>query len=435
MKIPRSLLLIMFIASLLIFSAFNPKEEKENIRIVFNSSQTKKALIELKKNLKKIHNIDLNYQALDFSRQGNLISIKFVVDCNDGFAGTGATSDLAKSENFGFERNYSNNASAKFKTGFLNNTINISGARKYFLLKDSGEYYFFKNKDYTKAAKLLKESFEVAEKNYKGFDDTRYNGGYNAACAYALAGNIDSAFAMLQKIVQTSLFDNYALIANDNYLSALKEDSRWKKILDDVKANKIRNEIDYDKNLIKVLSDIRSIDQGNRERLNQLISKHGNGNSVVETFKVTMREKDSINLIQIRQIISEKGWLGPEVVGAIGVQTQWLVIQHADLKTQIEFLPVLEKAAIDGKLLFKDLAFLKDRIALRHGKKQLYGSQLVNIKGKNYPLSLESPQNIENQRSSVWLESMSSYLGRKWDLKEYLEMLPVIEQSNYLLKR
>ena len=434
MKIYRALQLPTLILSLLIFFSFKPKEEKQNVKVTFKSSQNKKALTDIKRNLKKVYNIDLNYQALQFSKKGALLSIKFEVNCNDGFSGTGAAGDLKDIEDFGFERNYSGTA-AKFKTGFLNTSISLSAAKRYYLLKDSGDYNFFQAKNYAKAARFLKASFEVAEANYYGFDDTRYNGAYNAACAYALAGDIDSAFSMLQKIVRTPKFDNYDLIANDTDLSALRKDARWTQILNDVKANSLENENGLDQTLVKRLANIRAIDQGDRAQLNQLIGKYGNGNTEVESFKKVMRSNDSTNLSQVKDMIKEHGWLGPKVVGASGVQTQWLVIQHADLKTQIEFLPILEKAAGDGNLLYRDLAFLKDRVALRQGKKQLYGSQLLNLNGKNYPLALESPQNIDNQRSSVWLEPISSYQGRKWDLQEYLEMLPVIEKSNYLLKR
>ncbi len=47
-----------------------------------------------------------------------------------------------------------------------------------------------------------------------------------------------------------------------------------------------------------------------------------------------MLKKDSLNLQKISQILDKYGWVGAEKVGEKANQTLFLVIQHADLKTQ-----------------------------------------------------------------------------------------------------
>jgi hypothetical protein len=51
-----------------------------------------------------------------------------------------------------------------------------------------------------------------------------------------------------------------------------------------------------------------------------------------------------------------------------------MVIQHADLPMQERYLPMIRKAERDGEILSSNLAIMEDRIAMRHGEKQIYGS-------------------------------------------------------------
>ena len=89
-----------------------------------------------------------------------------------------------------------------------------------------------------------------------------------------------------------------------------------------------------------------------------------------------MITSDSVNLIELEEIISKYGWPEKSFVGAKGNNTVWLVIQHADLPVQLKYLPIHEHSIEIGESKAFDLAFLKDRIFMRQDKKQLYGSQI-----------------------------------------------------------
>ena len=86
-----------------------------------------------------------------------------------------------------------------------------------------------------------------------------------------------------------------------------------------------------------------------------------------------MKTQASVNLEKVESIL-QNGW--PDDLNMQGNQTIFLVIQHANLQTQKEYLPVIEKAVQDNKTFPANLALLKDRMALREGKKQIYGSQI-----------------------------------------------------------
>lgn len=71
-----------------------------------------------------------------------------------------------------------------------------------------------------------------------------------------------------------------------------------------------------------------------------------------------------------------------------------------------------------------DVALLEDRLALRQGKKQIYGSQvsLDNQSGKYYVENLQDPENVDKRRAAVGLPPLAEYLkqwGINWNVEEY----------------
>jgi hypothetical protein len=145
-----------------------------------------------------------------------------------------------------------------------------------------------------------------------------------------------------------------------------------------------------------------------------------------------MREKYSHNLIKVEKILDEHGWLGEDIIGARANRTFFLVIQHSNLEAQEKYLPMMRGAVKKGNANPSDLALLEDRVALRQGKKQIYGSQVAfnEATGESYVEPLEDPDNVDKRRSEAGLEPLQDYLSRvgmKWDPEEYKKKLPAIE--------
>lgn len=291
----------------------------------------------------------------------------------------------------------------------------------YFVLNEKA-FECYNQKKYIASAKLFSAAFDLAYKDYKGYADLRWEAAYNAACAWALAGQLDSAFVQLYKIASEGRISDYDLLTSDSDLITLRDDKRWKEIFDLVKINQKKSEANLDTTLVAKLKIIRKEDQEYRFRLDSVRNKDEK-----EKLWEIIGQKDSTNLLQIEMILNKYGWLGPDKVGFLGTQTLFLVIQHAPLKIQEHYLPMMQAAVKKGDALAKDLAFLEDRIALRQGKKQLYGSQLFTDETGVYVQPLEDPDNLEKRRASVWLEPMSEYIGKKWDPVEYKQLLPEIE--------
>ena len=87
-------------------------------------------------------------------------------------------------------------------------------------------------------------------------------------------------------------------------------------------------------------------------------------------------DTDSTNLEMVTRILAETGYPSKSRVGDFASQTVWLVIQHSDLEVQKQYLPQLETAARNGDLPPAMIAALKDRIDVREGRPQKYGTQL-----------------------------------------------------------
>jgi pimeloyl-ACP methyl ester carboxylesterase len=87
-------------------------------------------------------------------------------------------------------------------------------------------------KDYKNSALAFSEAFNLPDSKIS------MNHRYNAACSYALANNPDSAFSNLNYIATFMNYSRYTHIKADPDLKSLYTDSRWKSLIELVKANK-----------------------------------------------------------------------------------------------------------------------------------------------------------------------------------------------------
>lgn len=109
----------------------------------------------------------------------------------------------------------------------------VAPANAAELVKAANEAH--SKKEYVQAAKLFEEA---VAKGAHDLDDY-----YNAACAYALAGNKDKAFAWLDKTMQAG-WRNSDHLKRDSDLTSLRDDPRWPRIVaaSDAQLAKYRKE-------------------------------------------------------------------------------------------------------------------------------------------------------------------------------------------------
>jgi hypothetical protein len=123
---------------------------------------------------------------------------------------------------------------------------------------------------------------------------------------------------------------------------------------------------------------------------------------------------DKRNIKRLAEIIDKYGWPGRSMVGKEGSLTAFLIIQHADLQYQKKYFPLLKEAVSKGEADRDDAALLEDRILMREGKKQIYGTQLrfdeATKKLELWPI--EDEESVDARRASVGLEPIAEYLKR-----------------------
>lgn len=174
-------------------------------------------------------------------------------------------------------------------------------------------------------------------------------------------------------------------------------------------------------------------DQQIRQAYRDLQKSTGFDNPELTALGVKMNKIDSLNTIKVLKILDSKGWIGPDVVGSKGNQALFLVIQHADIATQKKYLPMMQKAARSKNASLASLALLEDRIALREGKHQIYGSQISRHPSTNefYVLPLIDPDNVDIRRAEMNLGPIAEYVDNwkiVWDVKQYKASLPEYEK-------
>lgn len=152
-------------------------------------------------------------------------------------------------------------------------------------------------------------------------------------------------------------------------------------------------------------------DQSYRREVIELEKKHGSDSTEVKEAWARQGTIDSQNIRRLEEIIMLHGWPGRTQFGDKAASAAFLILQHSDLSYQKKHLPIARAAAANGEMRGTSLALLEDRIRIREGQKQIYGSQVTkNSVGDWEPLPLEDEDKVDALRSSVGLGPLSEYL-------------------------
>ena len=313
--------------------------------------------------------------------------------------------------------------------GFLTFQFSFSQNRERYAELRSQAEELYDLEDYEKSAIKYEEAFIQLNGEASEYDR------YNAACSYALAKNLEKSFYHLFKLAKdaTSKYKNYDHITKDTDLNLLHTDKRWNDLLEIVKSNQEEAEKLLDKPLIATLDSIHNEDQKYRQQLSEIREKHGWKSGEMKAHWKIINYKDSINLTKIKIILNERGWLGPKIIGEKGSQTLFLVIQHSNIDVQLAYLPMMREAVKKGNAKASSLALLEDRVALRQGKRQIYGSQIDSGEdGQKYVAPLIDPENVDKRRLEVGLEPLAEYVkywNITWDVKKHKKRVARLERE------
>jgi tetratricopeptide (TPR) repeat protein len=284
-----------------------------------------------------------------------------------------------------------------------------SHANAYRDKTDEGAIFFGTGK-YAEAAKSYSSAFQAFGWRGSIFDRL------NAARAWAMAGMPDSAFSNLFKIVEQGnvpkfeVWNSYATYLEalniDKYLQPLRADSRWPDLCDQSKPRKPGMP-----EQAKILEEVFEKDQNGRLNIEPTTNEFGLKSAEMDQLWKRIHIQDSLNQIMVIDILEKYGWLGSKEVGKTGNMAIFLVVQHAPLPVQEKYLPMLREAVKKGNAPGADLALLEDRVLVRNGKKQMYGSQVRRdtLTNEAYFCPIEDVDEVDQRRAAVGLGPLSEY--------------------------
>lgn len=162
--------------------------------------------------------------------------------------------------------------------------------------------------------------------------------------------------------------------------------------------------------ITKMLENVFETDQAPRIALDSIAKKYGYDSKEMRSHWKNIHKTDSINLLIVTSIIDKYGWLSAKETSEKANEVLFLVIQHADLSTQLKYHPILKLAVNKGKASASDYAYMLDRINSSQGKFQIYGTQFQgDASGNMHLYPVKDEPNVNKRRKKVGLDSLEKY--------------------------
>ena len=164
--------------------------------------------------------------------------------------------------------------------------------------------------------------------------------------------------------------------------------------------------------LRKELLALRESDQSGRMVIQDVMRQHAFDSPEVQALLQEQSRADAENLARLREIISEHGWPGQSLVGRDGATAAFLILQHADHESQIEYFPLVEAAVDAGEFERRHFALLQDRVLVSEDKPQIYGTQLYwdDATGGWELFPIEDEENVDARRQEVGMMPLAEYV-------------------------
>ncbi len=160
------------------------------------------------------------------------------------------------------------------------------------------------------------------------------------------------------------------------------------------------------------LEEMGETDQAQRRLMTDVGNKHGQNSPEMRALWKIQSEVDAKNIKRLEEIIAEHGWPKRSGVGPKAASAAFLILQHSDISYQKKYLPLAREAALAKEMSGGSLALLEDRILMREGKKQIYGSQLRGNGNGEYEVHpIEDEANVDQRRAAVGLPPLADYLA------------------------
>ena len=160
------------------------------------------------------------------------------------------------------------------------------------------------------------------------------------------------------------------------------------------------------------LLQMRESDQSGRRVIQDAMRQHRFDSPEVQSLMEEQSRADAENLARLREIVAEYGWPGQSLVGRDGAIAAFLILQHADHESQVEYFPLVKSAVEAGELARRHFALLQDRVLVGEDKPQIYGTQLYwdATTGRWELFPIEDEENVNSRRQEVGMTPLAEYV-------------------------
>ena len=167
----------------------------------------------------------------------------------------------------------------------------------------------------------------------------------------------------------------------------------------------------------KLLAEVWNDDQQPRHQLVELtkaVTVEGRTELIDSLILVNdIVERNDAKNIKVVDKILKSGL--PQGLSEESYKTIWIVIDHATLEKQEQYLPLVYQMATAGYIGLDEYAILYDRVAMGKNSPQRYGSQLVQFGNADnlqlYVWPIENVEELDSLRNTVGMSSFPRYVS------------------------
>ena len=264
----------------------------------------------------------------------------------------------------------------------------------------------YKQAQYKDAAVLYEKAFEIEDGSPYLY--------YKAASSWAMNGDDDIAFDNLNSAIEKG-FKKISLLKQDTTFRDMHADGRWKALLAKLQTQVDAYETSFNKKIRSELLAMQDEDQDRRKVWLEMEGKYGVNSSPADSMIVLTQATDDKNTKKLKEIIKTSGFPKKDSVGVEGVFAAFLIVQHTrDPALQNQCMPFLLEAAKAKDLKYIAVAIFQDKMLMKQGKKQMFGTQLSTNKqtGKKELYPIEDEANVNDRREEAGLPPLEDSLKK-----------------------
>ena len=253
----------------------------------------------------------------------------------------------------------------------------------------------------------------------EAYRNTLAHPGGDEADAYALASTFalqpqypDSAFFYLDRALKQE-DTMHPLYDADLYF--LTDDERWKQV-EARQLDKLATQVagPFNRAYAQELLRIRMNEWAFRYHIMLAYRQLGPASPILSALAKAMGEHHNANEVRLKHLIQKYGWPELSAVGEEAAYAAGNVINHADLATRQEYLPLLKAVCERGEGDWSRYAHILDRTELELGNPQIYGTQMEQNEetGRYEPRPMINPEHVNQRRAEKGMEPIETQLKR-----------------------